>query len=98
MKVGQRTGRLAESLFKKSELQTPPQPWQKLWGWPPASYVSTSPPNDRGALWRLSNSTGVHTYGCLSMALAILQPCKDRRLVLEKLRVMQMFLGHRNAN
>lgn len=97
VKVGQRTGRSAGSLFKKSELQISSTLAETL-GVAQASCVSTSPPNDPGALWRLSDSTKMQAYGCPYMVLASLQPCKDRRLVVEKLRVMQMFLSHESEN
>lgn len=95
--MGQRTGRLAGSLFKKSELQISSLLAVTL-GVAPASCVSTSPPNDPGALWRLSDSTKVQVYGCPSTDLASLQPCKDGSLVVEKLRAMQMFLSHESEN
>lgn len=81
--MGQRTGRLAGSLFKKSELQISSLLAVTL-GVAPASCVSASPPNDPGALWRLSDSTKVQAYGCPSTDLASLQPCKDGSLVVEK--------------
>ena len=95
--MGQRTGRSAGSLFKKSELQISSTLAETL-GVAQASCVSTSPPNDPGALWRLSDSTKMQAYGCPYMVLASLQPCKDKRLVVEKLRVMQMFLSHESEN
>lgn len=90
-------GRLAGSLLR-SQSSKSPQHWQKLWEWLAQSCVSTSPPNGPGHSWRLSDYTKMQAYGRPSMVLASLQPCKDRSLVVEKLRVMQMFLSHKSEN
>ena len=60
--MGQRTGRLAGSLFEKSELQISSTLAETL-GVAPASRVSTSPPNDPGALWRLTDCAKMQAYG-----------------------------------